>query len=90
MRELGLRHLQREQGDGPAVLDGGILHDVGSQGAVVHHDVVGDEVLVSRHRQIERLAFPDRLDRDDLVPPQIGCCEVHHRRLGDRLRDLRE
>src|SRR5918992_470350 len=36
MGELGLGHLEREQGGGPAVVDGGILHNVGGQRRFAH------------------------------------------------------
>jgi hypothetical protein len=36
MGELGLGHLEREQGDRLAVLDGGVLGDVGGEGRLAH------------------------------------------------------
>ena len=53
-----------------------VLGDVGDQGAVVDDDVVGHEVVVDRNGEVERLLLADRLDRGDLVPPEVGGREV--------------
>ena len=88
LRELGLGHLQREQRDRKAVVDRRVLGDVRDERAVVDDEVVGDEVVMHRDGEVERLLLAGRLDRDDLVPPDVGGREVVELLVAAPVRDL--
>ena len=47
LRELGLRHLEREQRDGLVVLDRGVLGDVADERALAHRRTRGDDDQVA-------------------------------------------
>ena len=67
-----------------------VVGDVDDHAAVVDDHVIGNEVVMVGDGEVEGLLLPNRLYRDDLVPPHVRLGQMREAIVITQVNDLRK